>query len=375
MKLRPTLFFFGCLALATPSLSAQVIYSKPRLSHSSAGFIESKLFGEWYRGSGVVARDPRLIYSCAHVFYENGIWASDYLFYRAYHRKNYPAPREGVRPRGILHFSSYTSSVSSFGADSNQAFASDFTVLYGNSSFGTPVGWFANGAAALKSRAAKRIVGYPAEIDFTGAQGHCFQHSTATFNQAAYTVRGSFLEFNNVSTGPGNSGGPVFVHDSTSRKELLAGMLVSGSRRTAGAIALSSATHSLSSSALGLKSRQLSFDVAEKVEIPDGSRSFTVVKVPISGFSGNVESLRLALDVATPRRSDLEIYLQSPSGKIRWITRKSAGSTRDLEIQDLNLDSSFKGSDANGIWSLHLRDSVKGNDALLEHASLQVTAL
>lgn len=374
MKLRPIFFSFGYLALVAAPLDAQVIYSKPRLSHSSTGFIESKLFGEWYRGSGVVARDPRLIYSCAHVFYENGIWASDYLFYRAYHRKNYPAPREGVIPRGIRHFSSYTSSVANFGSDSNQAFASDFTVLYGNSSFGTPVGWFSNGAAVLRSRSAKRIVGYPAEIDFTGAQGFCYQHTTVPFNQAAYIVRGSFLEFNNVSTGPGNSGGPVFVHDAASRKELLAGMLVSGSRRTAGVIALNAATHSLATTALGFKPRVLSFGVGDSMRVPDGKCSFTVVDIPISGFSGNVESIRLSLEVTTPRRGDLEVYLQSPTGKIRWVTRKSGGSAHDLEIQDMNLDGSFRDSPVNGIWRLHLRDAIVGNDALFRKASLQIAA-
>lgn len=374
MKPRPTLYWLGCLALAAAPLSAQVIYSKPRLSHSSAGLIESKLFGEWYRGSGVVARDPRLIYSCAHVFYENGIWATDYLFYRAYHRKNYPAPRLGAIPRGIRHFSSYTSSVANFGSDSNQAFASDFTVLYGNSSFGTPVGWFSNGATVLKSRAGKRIVGYPAEIDFTGAQGYCYQHTTATFSQPAYTVRGNFLEFNNVSTGPGNSGGPVFVHDAASRKELLAGMLVSGSRRTAGMIALSSATQALSDTALGFKPRELSFGVGDPISIPDGKRSFTVVNVPISGFSGNVESIRLSLEVTTPRRGDLEVYLQSPTGKIRWVTRKSGGSAPNLEIHDMDLDGSFRDSPVNGIWQLHLRDAITGNDALFKKLALQITA-
>lgn len=361
--------------LSVAPLAAQVVYSKRAIVQPSAGLIESEFFDGWYRGSGVVARDPRLIYSCAHVFYDNGVWASDYLFHRNYHRRSYPRPNEGVSPRGIRYFSSYASNVSDFGSDSNQAFASDFTVLYGNSSFGPAVGWFWDGAAALKSSAAKRIVGYPAEIDFTREAGHCYQHATDFFQRAAYTVRGSFVEFNNVSTGPGNSGGPVFVQDSVSGRELLAGMLVSGSRRTAGVVALNAATHNLSNEALGLDPKALTFTNRESMIIPDGNFSFTKKEIPVSGFSGTVESLRLSLTLYTGSRSDLEIYLQSPGGKISWITRKKGGAAKDLMIRDMNLDTTFSGGTANGTWRLFFRDSVAGNAASFMSASLRVTAL
>lgn len=363
------------LSVSSASLEAQLVYSKRNLAEPSAGMIESKLFGEWYRGSGVVARDPRLIYSCAHVFYENGVWASDYVFHRNHHKRSYPRTRDGAKPRGVRHFSSYTSNVSKFGSDSDQAFASDFTVLYGDTSFGSPVGWFSNGAAALKSGAPKRIVGYPAEIDFTGAPGYCFQHSTGDFNRAAYRVRGSFYEFNNVSTGPGNSGGPVFVQDATSGKRLLAGMLVSGSRRTAGVVALDLATHTLASYALGLKPRTQEFSNGEAFILSDGSSSFATRDIPVAGFTGTLESIRLTLTLQTPQRGDLDVYLRSPGGKIGWISRKSGGSADDLIIRDLNLDATFNGGPANGVWRLYLRDSVLGNSASFMNASLRVTAL
>jgi hypothetical protein len=363
------------LSLSAPTLEAQIVYSKRSLSEPSAGMIESKLFGEWYRGSGVVARDPRLIYSCAHVFYENGVWANDYVFHRNYHKRTYPRTRDGAKPRGIRHFSSYTSSVSSFGSDSDQAFASDFTVLYGNSSFGPSVGWFANGASALKSGALKRIVGYPAEIDFTGAAGFCFQHSTGDFKRSAYRVRGSFYEFDNVSTGPGNSGGPVFVQDGTSGQRLLAGMLVSGSRRTAGVVALDTATHTLASYALGLKPKSQEFSNDHAFILKDGSSSFATRDIPVSGFTGTLESIRLSITLYTPQRGDLEVYLRSPGGKIGWITRKSGGSADDLVVSNLNLDATFHGGPANGVWRLYFRDSVMGNSASFLKASLRVTAL
>lgn len=375
MKPAPISRILLFLLVSAAPLAAQIVYSKRMQVQPSTGMIESKLLRDWYRGSGAVARDPRLIFSCAHVFYENGIWANDYVFHRNYHRRAYPKVRDGIKLRGIRYFSSYTSNVADFGSDSNQAFASDFTVLYGNSNFGTPVGWFSNGAAALRSGAPKQIVGYPAEIDFTGAPGFCYQHSTGSFTRSAYRVRGSFFEFDNVSTGPGNSGGPVFVREAATGKDLLAGMLVSGSRRTAGVVALDGATDALAAEALGLEPQTQTFQNNQSFVLVDGGDSYARRDFPVFGFSGPVESIRFSVSFSTSHRGDLEVYLRSPGGKIAWIRRVSRDSARNLLIRDLNLDKVFKGVPANGTWRLYLRDAVTGDIASFQSASLRITAL
>ena len=85
-------------SLAIPVALGQVYYPIPGLVDESTGFMESYAAGGWYRGSAVIARDPKLIYSCAHLFYENGKWATDYYFHRAYHGKVIHVHRPELQP-------------------------------------------------------------------------------------------------------------------------------------------------------------------------------------------------------------------------------------------------------------------------------------
>ena len=362
------------LASGIPA-SAQGVYPSPGLVDASTGLMESKIGRDWYRGSGVIARDPRLIFSCAHVFYEQGIWAKNYLFHRAYHKRAYPGLTEGASPRGLHHFSSYASNADIYGTDSNAAFSVDFSVLYGNSSFGPAAGWWPDGVSVLKSNRWKRLIGYPAELDFTGADGYCFQHATNWFSNKAYTVRGSFLEFSNVSTGPGNSGGPIFVRNELTGKNQLAGILVSGTRRSAGVVALNLATHTLSGYALGLKPKTLVFQNSTKLQVPDGSTAFSSRPIVVSGFSGSVETIKFGITTYTGNQGDLEIYLRSPAGKIHWITRRNGGTADDFIISGTDITRSFFGGAANGTWLLMMRDTIPGNAATFMQASLEISAL
>jgi hypothetical protein len=93
-------------SLAGFSTAAKVYYPVPGLVNESTGLLESFVAGDWYRGSGVVARDSRLIYSCAHLFYESREWATDYNFYRANHSAGYPDESTAASPRGLHYFTS-----------------------------------------------------------------------------------------------------------------------------------------------------------------------------------------------------------------------------------------------------------------------------
>jgi hypothetical protein len=323
----------------------------------------------------VVARDSRLIYSCAHLFYESREWATDYNFYRANHSAGYPDESTAASPRGLHYFTSYSSGVKSYGSDSNQAFASDFTVLYGNSSFGTAVDWWPTGGPALRSSSPKLIVGYPSDIDFTGASGHCYQHSTGWFDYEAFRLYGTYHEFDDVSTGSGNSGGPIFVRNTATGDDLLAGILVAGTRRSAGIVALDLSTDTLAGYALGLKDKILTFTETAARKLPDGTRTYATIPIRVSGFSGSISKLKLSLSIATKRRGDLDVYLKSPNGRIRWISKRAGGSTDNLEIYDLNLSNFFTGYSPNGTWELKMRDATAGNRATFLSGSLKVSAL
>jgi len=367
----------GCLLWAGFSCHAsagQIFYPKRNFVSESTGLLESYTAGDWYRGSGTVVRDEKLIYSCAHLFYEAGEWATDYNFYRACDDYYYPDESTGVSPRGLHYFTSYSSGVDAYGADSNRAFASDFTVLYGDSSFGTPVGWWSKGGPVLRSSRLKRIVGYPSEIDYTGVTGRCYQHATGWFDYEAFQVRGGYHDFDDVSTGSGNSGGPIFVQDDFG-DEFIAGVLVSGTRRTAGVVALDLSTHTMAGYALGLKDKTLTFSDAMGYKLPDGAKTYTVIPIRVSTFSGSIAKLKLSLSIDTKRRGDLDVYLKSPAGRILWITRHDGFTSGNLLISGQNLTTTYYGTAPNGNWELHMRDAVLGTRATYRSASLTVSAL
>ena len=142
----------------------------------------------------MVARDSRLIFSCAHVVYDNGIWADQYVFHRAYHSPDTPSTSDGVSPRGFRFFTGYSTNSDDYGTSSSRTYAYDFVIYYGADSFGPAVGWWDDGAAVLRSSRWKRIVGYPSTIDYTGAAGYSYQHGTDWFANSADAVQEQFFQ-------------------------------------------------------------------------------------------------------------------------------------------------------------------------------------
>jgi Proprotein convertase P-domain len=360
---------FACTAnaqfLSTPSSNVD----------ASTGVFQTYFITDDFRGSGVVTRDPRLIYSCAHVFYENGRWSTDFYFSRAYNKATRPVAADGIGPRGIHYFTSYSPKADEQN-NSDQTFAVDFSIVYGNSNFGTPKGYFRNGGAALTSGNVKQIVGYPAIIFTTGALGGYFQHTTGQFPNAGEQILGNFYEFEGVNSGPGNSGGPVFVQDTASGEELLAGILVSGyrDRIRCGVVAISPAVDVLASKALNSVSVSRSFSNFTKLPLPDKSKKFSKSSVEVSGFSGDVIDLKLSMSVDTKRRGDIDVFLKSPSGRTRWVSKRSGGDAANLKIKNMDLTKTFSGSTASGTWELKIRDAVAGNKATLNGYSLRMKA-
>lgn len=375
--IRPSkILYLACLAagLAAPQASAQVFFPKRTLSSTSTGYLESRVRGVWFRGSGVIARDPKLVYSCGHLFYENGVWATAYEFYPAYDGREAPEAGSGMSPRGFHYFRNYSDNVDAYRGDSEMAFAYDFTVLYGLEPFGPAVGWWQNGSAALTSNRFKRIVGYPEDLEFTGDPGFTFQHATDWFRNKAWRTYGDYHSFDRVSTGGGTSGGPVFVQDD-SNNELLAGILVSGSATTAGVYALNDSSHSMASAALGLPTITRTFGNYDATSLPDAGRIPVVRETTTSGFSENIMDLKFSVSIATPRRGDLSVWLRSPGGRIRWINKPSTSNASNLMIRNEVLTRNFRGDASNGVWQLRMRDAKSSNRAAFKNFSLTVTAI
>jgi len=361
------------LVLAAPWASAGTYYPKPGLFDTSTGYLETELPDGWFRGSAVVARDPKLIYSAGHMLYDNGMWATDYLFYRAYNGRYSPDPANAAAPRGYRYFTSYTNNVDIYGQDSGRAFAYDFTVFYGTSSFGPAAGWWPDGGAVMRSDKQKLIVGYPSRLDYNNARAYYYQYGTGWFANRALQTRGAYHYFKNVTTGGGNSGGPVFAKE-TNGKYFLGGILVSGSYSTAGIYALNSSSNSMASAALATKSVRADAGNTDSVDLPDASSTYLVRTTTTSGFSENITGLEFSASVSTPRRGDLDVYLQSPSGRIRWVHKQSKEPAADLRIDKADYTAKFRGQAANGVWQLKMRDAVSGNRATFNSFSVSVSA-
>ncbi len=374
--LENALVFTGGMAglLAFPSYSEAQVYPERGLFDQSTGLVTSRFSSGNFRGSGVIARDPRLVYSCAHVLYEDGVWATSYKFHRAYHAQSSPASTDGASPRGFRYFTQYEPNLSQYGDNSYEAFSVDFVVYYADSSFGDAVGYWLDGGNVLRSNRWKRIVGYPSYLHYNGQQGYCYQHATDWFSNEAVQWKEAYHRFTGVSTGPGNSGGPLFVHDSVNDQEYLAGIVVSGLSDSVGTCALSDATHKMATNALGLEPVTRTFTNSKRLRLPDGSKRYKNRSITADGYSEGVTGLTLNARINTRHRGELAVYLKSPSGRIHWVSKPSKDRRKNLVVRDLDVSSSFDGVAANGRWVLRMRDARAGNPSVFRNFSVTLTA-
>ena len=363
LPLAGALFLF-----CSPAASAQgVIHPVPRHVNNSVGLLDWDV----WRGSGCVAWDPRLVFSCAHVLYENGWAEGNYTFYPGNHTGSFPTSG-GVAMRGFRHFTDYASYAQAGGGATEEAFDLDFIILYNNTDVADSTGAWYDGGAQLRSRAWKMIAGYPETVDYTGAKGFYYQHSTDLFTKPAYQDYNSYHGFDGVSTGGGNSGGPVFVYDSK-EKPVLAGILVSGTEDSAGVRALDSDTKAMAEAAVEGSSTVVTVWNRSPLSLPDGIKRWSTRSVQVSGLPSRLSTLKFSLRILTTYRGDLDVYLKSPSGKIRWVSKRQGKGADNLVVNGADYMTNFSGN-PNGTWTLYMRDAAKGDVAKFKDFTLAVGA-
>jgi V8-like Glu-specific endopeptidase len=359
------------LLIIAPCAESNVVPIR-RLTDPSTGLVTLKLGNDLYRASGVVARDPRLVYTAAHLLFHNGRWATAVTFHPDYHRSTLPQSG-GLRPRGFRYRTSFVSQTRRYGEASVQSHAEDFAVLYAHRDFGPAVGYWTDGSAVVRdARQSKRIVGYPALLDHNGRAGGAFQHSTDYFRISAFRSLGAYHVFDRVSTGPGTSGGPVYVTEDG--VDHLAGLLISGTRSQAGIYALDASAHSLAAAALGdANGRSGIFRNRQAFTLRDGAASFAARSVKVS-LPGTIRRLHLDTRISTSFRGDLDVYLRSPSGRVRWVSRRAGGAAQNLDVRQAEYSGTFRGLRANGTWRLYMRDARIRNRARYHSFTLYLTA-
>jgi Proprotein convertase P-domain len=333
-------------SLALPSVSLGQIYPHAETTtqlaspqSQSTGIVVSKIGANYYRGSGTVARNEKLIYSAGHMIASNGVWASELYFLRAWNSSSIPALSQMKQVRGYKKYTEYQ------GPSDNLAFSRDFIVGYDTTnSFGTPLQTFVDGASQLTSSSTtKLIAGYPAVIDYTGAAGAAYQYYTGTFTSAMYSVYPTYLNINGVSTGGGNSGGPVFVSDNGTFK--IAGVLISGATNAAGVYALTSTAETMAQSAMSAigvtgsaaatppstpstppaptAPASVTLACTPNYAIPDGNSNYSVLSMSVANLSGTIKTVTLSLTITAKVAGELDVFLRSPNGRVSLIRQNN----------------------------------------------------
>lgn len=368
----------GLLALvAGACASADTIVPQRQFLDSAIAFLQVvPPNGTLVRGSAVVARDRRLVYTAAHLLFDGARWASVFRVVPGWDAATTPDVALGVVPRGFRHFAGYADTALVHGGNAPATFDLDFAVFYAATSFGTPLSTLADSGARLRDAGVqKRIAGYPVVFDADGTAGFAFQHATPAFGLAATRSLGAYHLFNGVSTGPGNSGGPVFVEDAGGALRV-GGILLSGTAASAGVYALDADAEALAGDALGdvvtVGSRAFANKVA--LRLPDNQATYRERAVTVRGFTGALRSLALTLSIDTPRRGDLDAYLVSPAGRVQWVLRHRAGTDGAVHLTRQVYTARYAGQAANGKWRLRMRDLRAGATATFRAVTLTVAA-
>jgi len=184
-------------------------------------------------GSGAVVRNPRVVFSCAHVVFNKALadpWLVNPRWHRAAAPTSLPPPSAGQHLRGYHYFSGYTNEANQTPA----AWALDFVVHYAfeDTAGGGFASYWNDGVAALKSSRPKLITGYPSGLYARDDGRRFLMHRTGPFSRAFESSSGRYLVISEVSAGPGISGGPAWVSDGS--QYLHAGVLVAGLSRSIG---------------------------------------------------------------------------------------------------------------------------------------------
>lgn len=364
--------------------------------YSSAGLLQAQVGKQTFTGSATVAQDPRLLFSCAHVVLEKGKWAQLVGFRRAWDSQVSPDDSGTVFARGYYIFSGYTGA-----KQRGYDFDLDFSVAYAKAGevFG-PAALALNaggpgdpdGLENLTSVSVqKTILGYPSYLDFSFAQGYYYMHQTGPFTAAgpsfqAFTQNwGAYYGIHYVSTGPGNSGGPVLVR--RDGNWMLAGILVSGAYDSAGIHVIDSFAKSLANSALAAAAGDTAdvggavFSASAPLKRPilleDGGSRYSSMKLPFKGVPGMVTRVLLDLNITAAKKGDLDAYVRSPSGRVYVVASADpAVSGTNLVLDDHDISGAFSRTRPNGAWQVFVRDSrPNGLRAQVNSAGLQLSSL
>ena len=342
-----------------------------------------------YMGSGSVAVHPKLVLGCAHMNYgDNGAWlpARAIRWFWKWNQGNSPEYSDGMMLTGYYYFSSYKTSVRKYGMDDSLTFQFDFVANYSatqNTAGGYAGGWVEDGKQYLTTGGFNKLIsGYPAGRYNEGDPNEHRMHSTE-FSDNLDVSWENYLGLDGVETGPGNSGGPVWVL--RNGEWAFAGVLVSGTEylynqwSSIGVCSLNKQGWGLITSALrrtGSTGDLFKKTVAlENVPVAIPDQSSVSCTFTVSGLVGVIQGVKLNLAINHARQGDLAVTLRSPSGKTVTVLSavvKKRSSRINLTLSRKQV-SGFTNLSPNGVWTLTVRDSYQQDVGSLQSGSLEIT--
>ena len=382
------LFLAGSLAAtAKPKTASPVMINENEVHTAPYRYNGVVLAGD-LRGSGFCAWNKRTFFSAAHVLYGEDQWLESPTWYPANHSATLD-DAERISSRGYYRWANYanlvawqTSSQKEFGRDVILAFAfRDFIQ-------GSPARLNLNGSNDLKRNIKTMITGYPADNLYVddSIDGY-YMHRTGPVVTPYKAFSGRALATTLVTTGHGNSGGPIWTKDANSNWRA-AGVLVGGLPSETVVYAFSSDVNSLTRAATpvikrGMESSNeigsvdassLFFPYRKDVKIPDGKHSWTSFHIEVDEFPefSTLKSLKLSLDIRTAHRGDLQVVLEGPGGVQVAVHNEQGAGRNNLTIKSRDFTEAFASIDPNGQWYLRVQDRLVGDVATLKSILLEI---
>ncbi len=341
------------------------------------------------RGSGFCAWNEKTFFSAAHVVYDEGVWGVPPAWLETVNAEELK-PKDAILSRGYYRFNRYAEIVDEQGASA--AFGKDVILGFAFRKLipGKPAKLNLNGSKDLRSRKAKLITGYPAIEAYTDTptEGY-FMHETGPFrNSYDYSSNGSVLT-TRVTTGPGNSGGPVWTKSGKGNWRA-AGVLVGGLPSECVVYSMTRDINGLTRSVApvvarkprtpfpvnGVGASNRFFPYTRSQKLPDGTDKWSSFIVGVRGFGEGavLTSVKLDLQIKTNHRGDLQVYVVAPGGFSALLQNEEGAGENDLVFKDLDLTEEFAGIDPTGKWAVRIRDRLKGDVATLKSFRLNVAA-
>lgn len=341
-----------------------------------------------FRGSGFCAWNKRTFFSAAHVLYGQDQWLEAPTWYPAVHSATLDNEKV-ISSRGYYRWANYANLVS-WKTASQKEFGRDVILAFAFKDFinGSPARLNLNGSSDLKKEIKTMITGYPADNLYVDKDVDGFyMHRTGPVVSPYKTFSDKALSTTLVTTGHGNSGGPIWTRDGKSNWKA-AGVLVGGLPSETIVYAFSSDINSLTRAAEPVVKREIEssntigsvdasslfFSYPTDVKIPDGKHSWTSIHMEVDEFPefSTLKAVRLSLDIRTAHRGDLQVVLEGPGGVQALVHNEQGADRNNLIIKGRDFTTDFTGIDPNGKWFLRVQDRLVGDAAILKSILLEI---